>query len=174
MRLAVIADTHLSRRAADLPPTAWRLIRATDAVIHAGDVTEQPLLDALAGATPLHAVRGNNDHALPHLPERLDLTFAGVRCGVIHDGGASHGRRERLRALFPDARVVVFGHSHVPLVEDDGDLLLLNPGSPTDRRRMPSFTMALLTMDGDRRPNAELVDLGLERAQVHAAWARMD
>ncbi len=86
-----------------------------------------------------------------------------MRVGVIHDSGPSSGRRERLRRRWPDVRVAVFGHSHIPVCEDDGDLLLLNPGSPTDRRAMPTFTMAVMTL---RRGEVEaaIVDLGLERA----------
>jgi predicted phosphodiesterase len=82
---------------------------------------------------------------------------------MVHDAGAAAGRRARLRRWFPTARVAVFGHSHVPVVEDDGGLLLLNPGSPTDRRRMPTFTLAVLTLEGGHAA-AELVDLGQERA----------
>ncbi len=164
-RIAVIADTHIPGRARDLPPTAWRIIAGCDAVIHAGDVVTGALLDRLDGAAPqVHAVLGNNDLPLRgRLPGRLQLDVDGVKVAVIHDSGAAQGRRARLRRLFPDARVVVFGHSHMPLVEDDGEVLLLNPGSPTDRRRMPSFTMATLDCDGGRCA-ASLVDLGLERA----------
>ncbi|MFN2452457.1 MAG: metallophosphoesterase family protein [Candidatus Dormibacteria bacterium] len=164
MRIAVIADTHLPRRARDLPPSAWQTVRSADAVIHAGDVVADSLLDRLEAERPLHAVRGNNDTGLLRLlPERLDLRLEGVEVGVVHDAGPTAGRRGRLRALFPRARVVVYGHSHIPVVDDEGGLLLLNPGSPTDRRRMPFFTMAVLDITGSS-VTARLVDLGLERA----------
>jgi len=165
MRIAVIADTHIPGRARDLPPTAWRLVRDADAVIHAGDVVTPWLLDRLRAASPrVHAVLGNNDLPLRGaLPERLQLDVEGVQLAVVHDSGATAGRRRRLRRMFPGARAVVFGHSHTPLCDDDGDLLLLNPGSPTDRRRQPRFTMAVLDCE-DGRCQAEIVDLGLERA----------
>jgi putative phosphoesterase len=165
MRVAVIADTHLPGRARDLPPDAWQAIRDSDAVLHAGDVLTGALLDRLAAAVPrVHAVLGNNDLPLRGLlPERLELDLDGVRVAMVHDSGPAEGRRRRLRRLFPSARVVVFGHSHVPLLEDDGDLLLLNPGSPTDRRRMPSFTMAMLQC-AHGHCAAQIVDLGLQRA----------
>jgi putative phosphoesterase len=134
-------------------------------VIHAGDVTAACFLERLRRRSRrLVAVRGNNDSELTTLSETAELTIAGVSVGVIHNAGAVTGRRRRLRALFPRARVVVFGHSHIPLLEDDGHLLMLNPGSPTDRRRMPSFTMALLTVGSGAIEQARIVDLGVERA----------
>jgi putative phosphoesterase len=164
VRLAVIADTHVTTRARDLPPGAWRVIDTTDGVLHAGDVVDPALLERLRERGPLWAVLGNNDHALRGvLPERLELELGGVPVAMIHDAGAAAGRRARLRRWFPGARVAVFGHSHVPVVEDDGGLLLLNPGSPTDRRRMPAFTLAVLTLEAGRAA-AEIVDLGQERA----------
>jgi putative phosphoesterase len=164
MRLAVLADTHIPRRARDLPPGAWRVVETADAVLHAGDVVDPALLAALGRERPVWAVLGNNDLPLRGiLPERLELDLDGVPVAMVHDTGPAAGRRARLRRWFPDARVVVFGHSHIPVVEDDGALLLLNPGSPTDRRRMPTFTLAVLTLEAGR-PHAELVDLGQERA----------
>jgi putative phosphoesterase len=165
MRVAVIADTHVPGRARDLPPSAWRIIRDCDAVVHAGDVLTGALLERLRDATPqVHAVLGNNDLRLRGvLPERLEVDLDGVAVAVVHDSGPAEGRRTRLHRWFPEARVVVFGHSHTPVLDDDGDLLLLNPGSPTDRRRQPSFSMATLQCESGRCV-AELVDLGLERA----------
>ena len=163
-RVAVLGDTHLPRRGRDLPPTAWRLIESSDMAIHTGDVTDGPLLERIAQRGPLHAVRGNNDIQLAELPEHLMLDIDGVRIAVMHDSGARSGRRQRLRARWPEARVAVFGHSHMPVCDDDGDLLLLNPGSPTDRRAMPSFTMAVMTLR-DGEVAAEIFDLGLERAR---------
>ncbi|GAC1344603.1 MAG: hypothetical protein NVSMB29_18330 [Candidatus Dormibacteria bacterium] len=133
-------------------------------MIHAGDVVNDSLLDRLEAERPLHVVRGNTDAGVRRpMPGRLVLHFQGVEVGVIHDSGPSRGRRARLRAVFPSARVVVYGHSHIPTLDDDGDLLLLNPGSPTDRRRMPSFTLAVLGIAG-RGGRARRVDRGLDRA----------
>jgi putative phosphoesterase len=164
VRLAVLADTHIPTRARDLPPGAWRVIEATEGVLHAGDLTVPAVLEGLRRRVPVWAVLGNNDHALRGLlPERVELELGGVAVAMVHDSGPMAGRRARLRRWFPAARVVVFGHSHIPVAEDDGELLLLNPGSPTDRRRMPSFTLAVLTL-GRRGVDAEIVDLGQERA----------
>jgi uncharacterized protein len=159
VRLAVIADTHVPVRARDLPATAWAIIDGADAVLHAGDIVEPALLDRIRERAPVWAVLGNNDRAFGDaLPERLELELGGVSLAMVHDSGDARDRRARLRRWFPAARVVVFGHSHIPLLEDDGALLLLNPGSPTDRRRMPSFTVATLTLE-EGRPRAEIVEL---------------
>lgn len=163
MRIAVISDTHIPRRARDLPRGAWDVIATCAEIIHAGDVVDRAFLERLGAAAPLHVVRGNNDRSLQDLPESLTLTRGDVTIAIIHDPGPSRGRRERLRRAF-STRVVVFGHSHVPVVDDDGDLLLLNPGSPTDRRSQPRFTMAVLTV-ANGEVDATLVDLGLERAR---------
>jgi putative phosphoesterase len=164
VRLAVLADTHIPTRARDLPPGAWRVIDSSEGVLHAGDLTDPALLEALRRRTRVWAVLGNNDHALHGLlPDLLEIELGGVAVAMVHDPGPAAGRRARLRRQFPAARVVVFGHSHVPVAEDDGELLLLNPGSPTDRRRMPSFTIAVLTL-GPEVVRAEIVDLGQERA----------
>lgn len=162
-RVAVIGDTHIPGRARDLPPSCWRAIKAAETVVHTGDVVSAALLERIGLERAVHAVRGNNDRELHELPEAVELTIAGVQVAIVHDAGAGRGRRERLRRRFPAARVVLFGHSHVPLLEDDGDLMLLNPGSPTDRRRMPSFTMARLELT-DGHVRADILDLGLERA----------
>ncbi len=114
------------------------------------------LLDELAEYAPVKAVRGNLDPE--GLPETLEFAFGGARVAMIHDAGPRRGRRARMGRRFPDARVVVFGHSHIPLLEDEGGLMLLNPGSPTDRRREPRHTFALLRVrEGEVR--AEIVPL---------------
>jgi putative phosphoesterase len=162
MLAVVISDTHLqpgSSRALSPPALDW-LLRA-DVVLHAGDVVAPEVLDELRAMAPVHAVLGNNDHRLARLlPETLLLDLAGVSVGMIHDSGPRAGRAARLRARFPTADVVVFGHSHLPLIEEgiDGQLLF-NPGSPTDRRRAPTHTIGLLELDAGAVVRAELVDV---------------
>ncbi|HLG74681.1 MAG TPA: metallophosphoesterase family protein [Chloroflexota bacterium] len=146
MLIGVLADTHVPRRARDLPPLAYQYLQGVDAILHAGDVLTADLLDRLACIAPVHAVLGNNDRSLA-LPERLELCWEGVRLAMVHDSGAREGRAKRLRRWFPEAQVVVFGHSHIPVNECHDGLLLFNPGSPTDRRRQPEHTMGLLRLD---------------------------
>jgi putative phosphoesterase len=143
---AVIADTHVPRRARALPEGLAPHLGRADLVLHAGDLMDPALLDELAAYAPVKAVRGNLDP--PGLPETLEFEFGGARVAMIHDSGRRQGRRTRLRRRFQDARVVIFGHSHIPFLEDACGLMLLNPGSPTDRRRQPHHTFALLHAEG--------------------------
>ncbi len=160
MRVIVLADTHLtptSKRG--LPTGCVELLAAADAVIHAGDVTTRHLLDELAAFAPVHAVLGNNDVELvDELPEVLEIELGGVAVAVLHDSGASKGRPARMRRRFPSADLVIFGHSHIPmLVEGEAGQRLCNPGSPTQRRRQPHHTVAVLDLEDGRIAAAELV-----------------
>jgi putative phosphoesterase len=155
---AVIADTHIPRRARGLPEALLPHLKGADLILHAGDLMAPSLLDELEGYAPMRAVRGNLDPPELDLPETLEFEFGGVPVAMIHDSGPKRGRRNRMRRRFPDARVVIFGHSHIPLLEDEDGLMLLNPGSPTDRRRQPRHTFALLWME-DGGVRAEILVL---------------
>jgi len=146
LRLVILADTHVPKRARDLPPQVWREVEAADATVHAGDWVDVALLDELeARSRHLVAVFGNNDgpQIRARLPEVARETLAGLRLAVVHETGPARGREKRCAARFPDDDVLVFGHSHIPwdMVAPTG-LRLLNPGSPTDRRRQPHCTYA--------------------------------
>jgi uncharacterized protein len=154
VRVVVIADTHLRRSWPNrrLPAPAVDLLATADVILHAGDITQAEHLDDLRRHAPLHAVLGNNDPELVDvLPETLEVEIAGVRIAMIHDSGPARGRQRRLAARFPDAEVVVFGHSHIPWnAPGEGGQLLFNPGSPTERRRQPHRTMGVLELvDGE-------------------------
>ena len=142
--LVVIADTHVPRRARDLPHLLWSAIDAADVVVHAGDWVDVALLDRLEERSRrLVGVYGNNDHGplRERLPEVARADLDGLRLAVVHETGHRKGREERCAARFPDADVLVFGHSHIPWdTTAPGGLRLLNPGSPTDRRRQPHGT----------------------------------
>jgi putative phosphoesterase len=161
VRLAIISDTHLPRRARVIPDACLERLRAADAILHAGDLMEMSVLAELeALGPPVHAVRGNVDSA--ELQARLPLTriveAGGARIAMVHDAGPAHGRLDRLRRRFPDAHAVVFGHSHLPLHEERDAFAIFNPGSPTERRRAPHHTMGIATVR-DGRPVFELVEL---------------
>jgi len=144
VHLLLLADTHVPRRARDLPAQVWAEVERADLVVHAGDWVEAALLDALRERSrDLLGCWGNNDgpELRARLPEVARRTVEGVRLAVVHETGAAAGREARARRSHPDTDLLVFGHSHIPwdTVARDG-LRLLNPGSPTDRRRQPAGT----------------------------------
>lgn len=154
----VLADTHVPRRAKRLPESLDPHLKEADLVLHAGDLMDPALLHELAAFAPVRAVCGNLDPQDANLPETQEFEFGGVRIAMIHDSGRKEGRRKRLGRRFPKARVVIFGHSHIPFLEDEDGLLLLNPGSPTDKRRQPRHTFAFLHVE-EGSVRAEIVAL---------------
>ncbi|MBW3641487.1 MAG: metallophosphatase family protein [Actinobacteria bacterium] len=160
MRVVVLADTHLRRGSPrGLPPVALAELAKADVVLHAGDIVTGDVLEALAATAPTHAVLGNNDTELVGvLPERLVLELAGVKVGMVHDSGPRKGREARLRRNFPDADLVVFGHSHIPWNAPGVDgQWLLNPGSPTQRRSQPRPTIATLELADGRIDHPRII-----------------
>lgn len=162
MRIVLIADTHMPRRAHDLPATVWSAVENADVVFHAGDWCSVDAVGLLQARTArLVACWGNNDgpDVRELLPERADVTLAGLRFTVVHETGASTGREARMAALYPDTDVLVFGHSHIPWdTAAPTGLRLLNPGSPTDRRRQPHCTFMTAAVD-----DGQLSDVTLHR-----------
>jgi putative phosphoesterase len=146
-RVALLADTHAPRRWHRCPDELAVELAAVDLILHAGDVCVPSVLEELASYAPVRVVRGNNDGpdvAAWGAVDELLLDVDGLGVAMLHDAGPAAGRVRRMRRRFPTAGVVVFGHSHIPLdVVSDG-LRLVNPGSPTDRRRQPHGTFGLL------------------------------
>jgi putative phosphoesterase len=147
MRVVVLSDTHGPRYWKSCPPRVAEQLRDADLILHAGDVCTAGVLDELAQYAPVTAVIGNNDApdvagwgATPTAALEID----GLPVAMIHDSGPSAGRLGRLRRMFPGARLVVFGHSHIPLDESADGTRIFNPGSPTDRRRQPHGTLGVL------------------------------
>jgi uncharacterized protein len=149
VRVLVLADTHIRPgRARRLPDAVYDELGAADAIIHAGDFVDPSVVDELRGFAPLHAVLGNND-AFGGLPLTDVVELGGVRVAIIHDSGPRAGRDGRMARRFPDASVVVYGHSHAPDAHIGiGGQLLFNPGSPTERRAQPRHTYGVLTLSG--------------------------
>jgi putative phosphoesterase len=160
VRIGVISDTHIPSRAKRIPPEVLELFAGSALILHAGDVSVRAALDEFSGVAPVRAVAGNIDdpELQAALPETLRIDAGGLTIGMVHDSGASTGRRDRMARRFPGCRVVVFGHSHQPVIEDLGGLLLLNPGSACDPRRAKVPTVALLEIVAGQ-PRAELVRL---------------
>jgi putative phosphoesterase len=155
-----MADTHVPKRAKDLPAQLWQAVDVADAVLHAGDWVEVDLLDRLENrASRLVGVYGNNDgpELRTRLPEVARVDLGGVRFAVVHETGAKQGREARCAAAYPDVDVLVFGHSHIPWdTTADTGLRLLNPGSPTDRRSQPFCTYVTATAADGRLSDVRL------------------
>jgi uncharacterized protein len=162
--LAIISDTHMPRGGRALPAPCVERLRAADLILHAGDFVSASVLAELRGlGPPVAAVHGNVDDAELRrlLPSARLVRAAGARIAMVHDGGQAAGRLVRLRARFPDADAVVFGHSHAPLHERDpaGGFQIFNPGSPTERRRQPGHTMGAARVGDDGSVEFELIAL---------------
>ncbi|MFC9959460.1 metallophosphoesterase family protein [Streptomyces nigra] len=160
MRLLLMSDTHLPKRAKALPEPLLAELPRADVVFHAGDWVDTATLDLLESRSArLVAVYGNNDgpELRARLPEIARAELGGLRFGVVHETGASQGREARCAARFPDLDVLVFGHSHIPWdTTAVTGLRLLNPGSPTDRRRQPYCTYMTATVDAGALTDVEL------------------
>ncbi|MFF7754616.1 metallophosphoesterase family protein [Streptomyces sp. NPDC007971] len=150
MRLLLMSDTHLPKRAKRLPGQLLAELPHADVVFHAGDWVDTATLDLLESRSRrLIGVHGNNDgpDLRARLPEVAYAELDGLRFGVVHETGPAQGREARCAARFPDLDVLVFGHSHIPWdTVAPGGLRLLNPGSPTDRRRQPHCTYLTATL----------------------------
>jgi putative phosphoesterase len=161
--IAIISDTHLPRGSRALPAACVSRLRAADLIIHAGDLIAAGVLEQLRAFGEVAAVQGNVDTAAVRalLPHRLQLTIGDARLGIVHDAGAAQGRLERLRRSFTEANAVIFGHSHIPLLERDpaSGFQIFNPGSPTDKRRQPSYTMGWAQISGGE-VSFEIVEVG--------------
>ena len=153
MLIAILADTHLPRGSRAIPNACIERMRSADLVLHAGDLSTADVLEELRSlGPPVAAVRGNIDSAELHrvLPERQVVDAAGARIGLVHDAGPATGRLRRMRMAFPECHAVVFGHSHIPLHEEEDGFQIFNPGSPTDRRRQPRHSMGIARVTGGR------------------------
>ncbi|WP_328752499.1 metallophosphoesterase [Streptomyces sp. NBC_00285] len=160
MRLLLMSDTHLPRRAKELPPPLLAELPRADVVFHAGDWVDTATLDLLESRSArLVGVYGNNDgpDLRARLPEVAYAELGGVRFAVVHETGTAQGREARCAARYPDTDVLVFGHSHIPWdTTAPGGLRLLNPGSPTDRRRQPHCTYMTATASDGRLTDVRL------------------
>ena len=155
MRMLVLADTHLPVRARQLPERVRRAAEAADLLVHAGDWVDASVLDDLQQYGPVIGVWGNNDgdDLRSRLPEVARFSEESVRFAVVHETGQSQGREARMDAAYPDTDVLIFGHSHIPWDSTTSrGMRLLNPGSPTDRRRQPVGTFLTVdVVDGELR-----------------------
>ena len=144
-----------------MPDAVYEELGRVDVILHAGDVLTQHLLDELAGFAPVHAVLGNNDRdLLGVVPETLELELDGVPVAMVHETGPTIGRAERVHRRFPDAKFVIYGHSHQPADEEGvGGQRLFNPGSPTERRRARAHSYGRLDFQDGHVTRHEILEI---------------
>jgi len=162
VKVVVVSDTHAPRRWRTCPPRVAAQLREADLILHAGDVCTAAVLDELAQYAPLVAVAGNNDGAdvtAWGAHQAVTCDVGGVHVGMVHDSGPASGRLVRMRRRFPEAGLVVFGHSHIPLYGVEDGFAIFNPGSPTDRRRQPHGTIGVLSIADGQLVKAEIVEV---------------
>jgi putative phosphoesterase len=172
MRVAVLSDTHAPRFWKACPDEVARHLHDVDLILHAGDVCTVSVLDELTGFAPVRAVLGNNDGVdvgAWGAPPTQEFDLDGLAVAMIHDSGAAAGRSARMRRLFPRARLVIFGHSHIPWDRDEGGQRCFNPGSPTDRRRQSQATMGLLQVEHGQVESAQIVAVTGPRQPTHSS-----
>jgi len=160
MGVAVLSDTHAPRHWKTMPVRVAEIVTGVDLILHAGDVCVPQVLDELAAFAPVRVVLGNNDGfdiAAWGAPEKIELDLDGLAVAMIHDSGPAQGRIRRMRRRFPEADLVVYGHSHIPMDLTENGLRIFNPGSATDRRRQPHGTVGLLQIRAGRVESAHIV-----------------
>lgn len=153
MRIGVVSDTHL-RRMSELPERLSRGLEGVDLILHAGDWTDERIVELFETIAPVESVAGNNDppEIVHRFGRRKEIEVAGIRIGLIHGDSWTHSAEEcawnAFAACTPD--IIVFGHSHVPHLEQRGQTLLFNPGSPTDKRFQPQYSFGILEISGGK------------------------
>ena len=159
MKVGIISDTHVPGAASSLPGKVFDVFAGVDLILHAGDIIDQSVLDELAIIAPVEAVAGNMDGKELHLrlPAKKVLTLGKFMVGLIHGKYRIDIQKEMIRKEFGAVDLIVYGHSHMPFWGRVGDVLFLNPGSPTDTRYAPYNSVALLTV-GDAL-SAEIIRL---------------
>lgn len=154
LKIGVVSDTHLPRRGRQLPPQLLEGLKGVDRILHAGDINRDWVLYELEELAPVEAVAGNTDDQdlQQWLGMKRIIRVGEVRIGLVHGHGESGTTLERARRAFRDEQVqgVVFGHSHIPFVEEREGILYLNPGSPTDKRRQEHFSFGVILVEGSR------------------------
>jgi putative phosphoesterase len=149
-KIGVISDTHIPHFR-QLPEAIWQHFEGVELIIHAGDLSVLSVLSELETIAPVVAVQGNveRDEVVEALPIKREILVGGCRIGIVHILGDSHNREKVARQEFPNARIVVYGHSHIPYNKEHHGQLLFNPGSATDRRMQPTCSIGMLYIDDE-------------------------
>lgn len=170
MKIGVISDTHIPKRAKVLPTVVLEALKDVDSIVHAGDIMSVELLNILGQLAPVTAVAGNVDP--PDLTESLDqkkiITLGKFNFGIFHGHGKKGKTVDRAIQCFENDKVdcIIFGHSHIPYCQWHGDILLFNPGSPTDKRKNTYYSFGLIDIDENISPQLIYFDATGEIKQI--------
>lgn len=150
IKVAVLSDTHIPIASNDLPKAVYDGIASVDMILHAGDLVDVSVLDKLSAIAPTRAVCGNMDNSgvRSRLPNKDIVKIGEVSIGLIHGWGPPSGLIELTRQEFKNVDMIVFGHSHMPLLQTKDGILFFNPGSPTDKIFAPYNSYGVLEIDG--------------------------
>ncbi len=159
--LGVVGDTHISpsRTGRSVEPVLEFFRRmAVDLILHAGDAGHATVLQSLEQVAPIVAVRGNADprDLIETLPDRVWIEIGARTVLLLHGHHGKTALKAARAAAAPDVDLIVFGHSHKPLIDREGSTILFNPGSPTERRWNPHFGVGLVRVS-DAELEPELV-----------------
>jgi putative phosphoesterase len=152
MKVGILSDTHI-RKDRSLPRFVWETLEGVDTILHAGDIVSDGVIEELSLIAPVVAVRGNCDWLVENLPDQIVMDLGGIKVGLTHGHlGKGGSTPERAYNTFKNeqVRLVVFGHSHIPYKDFHNGILLFNPGSTTERRGQPHFSLGMLEIEGDR------------------------
>lgn len=149
-RVGVLSDTHFPRFR-PLPEALWQHFADVEQIIHAGDLSVLSVLDELETIAPVTAVQGNveQEEVVMKLPIKREILVGFCRIGIVHILGESQRYARTARREFPNARCIVFGHSHIPYNQEHNGQLLFNPGSTLDRRRQAACSIGKLYIDDE-------------------------
>lgn len=147
-KIVIVSDTHIPMRAKKLPEPLITECQTADFIIHAGDWQALDVYYELAAYAETDGVTGNVDpwEVLDRFGKKKIFAFEGVKIGVIHGDGIRKTTEQRALEAFADddVDIIVFGHSHIPVMRESGGVTLFNPGSPTDKRQQPQYSFGLL------------------------------
>ena len=160
MKIGVISDTHISQPNHALPKKIFEIFKDVDLILHAGDLTDKTVIDQLETIAPVEVVRGNMDSYQIPYPIKKTLQLEEIRLGLIHGYGSPTDIRKRIAKEFDkDINIIVYGHSHAPDNEYDGNILFFNPGSPTDKRYAPYHSVGIIELLSNQKINSHIVKL---------------
>ncbi|MDZ5783951.1 metallophosphoesterase family protein [Marinococcus luteus] len=150
MRILVIADTHMPKKAKKWPKELYKEFAEVDYIIHAGDWQDPDVWEDLSQHAPLTGVYGNvdGDDMKDIVNEKEEVVLEGWRIGIVHGHGEKGTTEKRAGEAFAPGQkdIIIFGHSHIPYLRHAGKTLMFNPGSPTDKRKATMFSYGLLDL----------------------------